>query len=191
MMSHWITTAVGDFDINDYMGFVYLVTNLSNNKKYIGKKQFWSSGKKQIRNKKNEGTHTQRILTESDWKTYTTSSKQVNSAITGGDQFKFEIISLHYDKGSLAYAEVEAMVYLDVLRSRFTDGTRQYYNAHIPGVKWIPIARTTVPDDVKKKISNSMIGNKNSAKKRPPLTTEHKAKLSLAMKNNHNGKKLK
>ena len=34
----WINTPT---DINDYMGFVYVITDIVTGKKYIGKKKFW------------------------------------------------------------------------------------------------------------------------------------------------------
>ena len=43
-------------------GFVYLITNLTNNRKYIGKKHFWSRQKD-----KKTG---RRVKKESDWKKY-------------------------------------------------------------------------------------------------------------------------
>ena len=81
---HWDISVVGQFNPEDYYGFVYIVTNITTNRKYIGKKFFWFSGKKQIRNKTKAGTHTVKTLTESDWKTYTTSSKVINAEIAAG-----------------------------------------------------------------------------------------------------------
>ena len=178
---HWDISVVGQFNPEDYYGFVYIVTNITTNRKYIGKKFFWFSGKKQIRNKTKAGTHTVKTLTESDWKTYTTSSKVINAEIAAGEKFTFKILSLHYDKGNIAYAEVETMVQHDVLRKRFADGTREYYNGNIPGVKWIPVTRTELTDETKKKISNKMMGNKNPQ--------EHRDNLSKAGIGNKNARK--
>ena len=50
--------------IGDSYGFVYLITNLENNRKYIGKKLFWFSKTKQIKGKKKK----YKVL--SDWQTY-------------------------------------------------------------------------------------------------------------------------
>lgn len=38
-------------DINDYHGFVYLITNTVNNKRYVGKKKFWFKTKKRYARK--------------------------------------------------------------------------------------------------------------------------------------------
>ena len=49
-------------DVHDYFGFVYLITNKSNQRQYIGRKYFWSfrtpPGKKR------------KVKQESDWKKY-------------------------------------------------------------------------------------------------------------------------
>ena len=49
-------------DIDDNFGFVYLITNLTNNRQYIGRKYFWKfrtpKGKKR------------KVKSESDWKNY-------------------------------------------------------------------------------------------------------------------------
>ena len=46
------------------IGFVYLITNLVNGKKYIGKKLFFSSKSKQVNGKK------KKTKVESDWRKY-------------------------------------------------------------------------------------------------------------------------
>ena len=48
---------------HDY-GFVYQITNLTNNKAYIGKKLFWFKKIKTLKGKR------KRYLAESDWRTY-------------------------------------------------------------------------------------------------------------------------
>jgi hypothetical protein len=37
-------------DIKNYVGFVYLITNQTNGKQYIGKKLFWAIKRKQVKN---------------------------------------------------------------------------------------------------------------------------------------------
>ena len=60
-------------NIDDNFGFVYLITNLTNGRKYIGRKYFWSFRKPPGKKR--------RVKKESDWKKYTGSSKQLNEAI--------------------------------------------------------------------------------------------------------------
>ena len=54
--------------IGDNHGFVYEITNLTNNRKYIGKKFFYSAKTKQVKGKK------KKIKVPSDWQTYFGSS---------------------------------------------------------------------------------------------------------------------
>ena len=72
-------------------GFVYRITNLINNRKYIGKKQCLTLKKRPpLKGKKNR-----RISeVETDWKSYTSSSKELNEDISklGKKSFKFEIL---------------------------------------------------------------------------------------------------
>ena len=49
-------------NINDNFGFVYLITNLTNGRKYIGRKYFWSFRKPPGKKRK--------VKQESDWKRY-------------------------------------------------------------------------------------------------------------------------
>jgi len=87
---------------NDY-GFVYQITNLTNNKTYIGKKLFWFKKTKILKGKK------KRYLAESDWKTYYGSSKlfleEVNKQ--GKHLFKREILRLCKNKGECSYYEAK------------------------------------------------------------------------------------
>ena len=55
--------------IGDNYGFVYLITNTVNGRKYIGKKFFYSSKTKQVKGKK------KRYKVFSDWQTYYGSSE--------------------------------------------------------------------------------------------------------------------
>ena len=125
-----------DFDIEDWFGFIYRVTEKNTGKMYIGKKQFFSNRTKKVKGRVNK----KHYKIESDWKKYTTSSVELNKSIElyGMDNYIFEIISLHKTKGSLHYREVEMQVFEDVLRARFDDGNRKYYNGNISAVKFIP-----------------------------------------------------
>tara|TARA_R110001592_G_scaffold120331_4_gene324409 strand:- start:6930 stop:7355 length:426 start_codon:yes stop_codon:yes gene_type:complete len=85
-------------------GFVYIITNLSNGMKYIGKKQIVKKSKRPpLKGKKRKRI----IVGESDWKTYTGSSDRLNQDIEvlGKDKFTFKIIRSCGNKSELAYME--------------------------------------------------------------------------------------
>ncbi len=135
---HWDITLVGEFDPQDYYGFVYLVTNTLTGRMYIGKKSMWSTVTKKVWKVDKSGKKNIKVTKESNWRAYTTSSIYVNADIEVGQQFTFQILSMHTSKGTLAYNEVDQMVRRDVLRLKFPNGDRMYYNGNISGIKFIP-----------------------------------------------------
>ena len=110
-------------DIGPNVGFVYLITNITNNKKYIGKKTFLSIRRKKVKNKKN------RVVkrSESDWKSYYGSSDLLKADIQlyGAYNFKREIIHLCKTKSLASYYEAREMFINDCLFSE------DYYNTWI------------------------------------------------------------
>lgn len=88
---------------SDHYGFVYLITNLTNNKQYIGKKLFWFKKTRQVKGKK------KRYLAPSDWKSYYGSSKALSQDVetSGEDSFKREILHLCKSKGECSYLEAK------------------------------------------------------------------------------------
>lgn len=98
----------------EYQGFVYIITNLSNDKKYIGKKFFWKP--KTLPKTK---TRKRRVKTrvESDWKSYYGSSVEVKQLVeeNGSQSFKREILMLCKTKGECSYYEAKKQFEYDVL----------------------------------------------------------------------------
>lgn len=115
-------------DIEDYAGFVYLIECKSTGQKYIGKKTFSFLRKSSL--KKHRGRKT-RVRTESDWKKYWGSSKQLLDLIekNGKDDFSRTILSLHLTSGDVNYAEVKEQFVRNVLEDDV------YLNDNING-KW-------------------------------------------------------
>ena len=114
-LGHWQTTLNHD-DSSDTIpyGFIYVITNTVTGKKYIGKKQIKSVKKlKPLKGKKNK----RHFDIETDWKTYTSSSNDVNEDIVtlGKDKFKFEIVRFCQSKFELAYFEAKLQFENDVL----------------------------------------------------------------------------
>ncbi len=103
---------------NDY-GFVYKITNTTNEKVYIGKKLFWFKKTRIVKGKK------KRYLAPSDWKTYFGSSKIVQADVLqlGQDVFRREIIRLCKNKGECSYYEAKAQFDHSVLFN-----PEMYYN---------------------------------------------------------------
>lgn len=103
-LGHWTTSLAVSEEIP--YGFIYKITNKATQKKYIGKKQCKSLLKRPpLKGKKN------RRITEkeTDWREYTSSSREVNEdiAIYGKDNFIFEIVRWCDSKFSLAYEEAK------------------------------------------------------------------------------------
>ena len=108
----------------EYQGFVYKITELDTNKKYIGKKNFWKPKTLPITK-----TRKRRVRTriESDWKQYYGSSNEVCKLVEerGTEKFKREIIKLCKTKGEMSYYEAKMQFDNDVLLRE------DYYNNFI------------------------------------------------------------
>ena len=106
------------------IGFVYLITNLTNNRKYIGKKlaQFKKS-KPPLKGKKNRRKYT----VESDWRDYWSSSDNLKADVEalGAENFTREIIYWCTSKAELSYLEAKEQFDRRVLE------TDEYYNGII------------------------------------------------------------
>ena len=89
----------------DVEGFVYLITNLTNNKKYIGKKLAkFKTTKPPLKGKKNK----RRGHKESDWRDYWGSSDKLNEdvQILGPKNFTREILYFCKSRGEMSYLAV-------------------------------------------------------------------------------------
>jgi hypothetical protein len=113
--------------IGDYQGFVYEITDLQTNRKYIGKKFFYSMRQKLVKGKK------KRIKSESDWKEYWSSSKQVKDIVEskGKQNLRREILKLCKKKSACNYWELKLQIINDVLQALDENGERIYLNENI------------------------------------------------------------
>ncbi len=111
-------------DHSDIYGFVYLITNLENGRKYIGKKFFWRKKILPVTKTRKRRKHTQ---VESDWKSYYGSSEELNSDIEkyGKDNFRREILHICKTKAECGYLEAKEQFVRDALL------TDEYYNTWI------------------------------------------------------------
>ncbi|MDA9373753.1 hypothetical protein N9R43_00005 [bacterium] len=108
----------------DAEGFVYLITNLVNNRKYVGKKLAkFKTTKPPLKGKKNK----RRGFKESDWRTYWGSSDHLNADVAelGTDKFTREILHYCPSRGALSYIEAKEQFDRRVLE------TDEYYNGII------------------------------------------------------------
>jgi hypothetical protein len=137
---HWILNESVSLN-EETFGFIYEITNLIENKKYIGKKQCISK----IKRKPLKGKTRKRIdFVESDWKEYTSSSEKLNEDIKkhGKENFLFKILKVCGSKWELAYEEIKEQIKNDVLLRD------DYYN----GI--INVRIGTPPKDIKDKYNN-------------------------------------
>ena len=105
----------------DYIGFVYIITNQINNRKYIGKKNFYFSKTKQVKGKK------KRYKVDSDWLDYYGSNKELQEDVKtlGKENFKREIVRLCKSKAEFGYYEAKLQFDNKVLESA------EWYNTWI------------------------------------------------------------
>lgn len=109
---------------DDYQGFVYVITELDTDKKYIGKKNFW---RPKVLPKNSKRTRRIRTKTESNWRDYYGSNKEVQILVEskGKSNYKREILRLCKTKGEMSYYEAKLQFENDVLLSDI------YYNEFI------------------------------------------------------------
>ena len=112
-------------DINDLYGFVYLITNLTNGRKYIGRKYFWSHRKPPGKKR--------RVKKESDWKKYYGSCPELKEDIErlGRQNFSRTILSLHKTAGKTNFEETRQLFVNGVLTESLDTGGPLYYNSNI------------------------------------------------------------
>ena len=123
--------------IEDYVGFVYLITDKSNDKKYVGKKLLTS--KRKLPPLKGK-TRRRTVVKETDWQKYYGSSEEVKLMVEekGADNFYREIIYLCKSKGELGYLEAKYQFEHDVLlRDDYYNGIIQckIHRNHVKSLK--------------------------------------------------------
>lgn len=114
-----ITTA-----FEEYLGFVYEIEDTLNQKKYIGKKLFWTTRKLPPLKGRTNKRHRK---IETDWRDYYGSCDALNAvrAVIGNQHFQRKILILCANKNQMSYYETREQFARDVLLDK------SYYNGFI------------------------------------------------------------
>lgn len=107
--------------IGDNFGFVYEIVNKTNQRRYLGKKFFTKSGRKQTNGK------IKKVRKSSDWQTYWSSSEELKADVKllGEENFTREILYLCKTKSECSYRETKEIFMRDALL------TESYYNSWV------------------------------------------------------------
>jgi hypothetical protein len=117
-LGHWVINE-SVYTPENFFGFIYRIENKITGKYYIGKKQCL----RKIKKKPLKGRINKRIsISESDWKTYTGSSNDLNEDIKkyGKENFVFLILKICGSKWELAYEEIKEQLSKDVLKDELS-----------------------------------------------------------------------
>lgn len=114
----------------DCIGFVYLITNVTNGRMYIGKKlaKFSKTTYKTVKQKNGiKKKKKMRSKVDSDWREYYGSSPELTSDVInlGTENFTREILYYCKSKSECSYIEAREQFARRVLESK------DYYNGHI------------------------------------------------------------
>lgn len=120
----WIyndTVLTGEENLGEYVGFVYLIENLTNGKKYVGKKLLQFTRTKTIKGKR------KKTKIASDWLTYFGSNDTLKADVEmlGPENFKRTILRFCRTKGECSYYEAKYQFQWDVILSE------DWYNSWI------------------------------------------------------------
>ena len=125
MPNKWTFEGTEIIDIpENVIGFVYLITNTTNGRMYIGKKLAkFKRSRAPLKGRRNR----RRYTVESDWQDYYGSSDELTIDVNrlGVEHFKREILFYCKSKSELSYVEAREQFSRKVLE------TKDYYNGHI------------------------------------------------------------
>jgi hypothetical protein len=131
---HWDVSLVGKFDPDKHFGFVYQITNLTDDRSYIGCKHLMKYRKG-------------KPIKASEWRNYCSSSKYLKPDIEklGKDNFEFKILLLCSNKRNLYYEEMRVQIELGVIT------TNDFYNANVGGKRFYrPVESYADPEFINK-----------------------------------------
>ena len=107
--------------VGNWFGYVYEITNLTNGRKYVGKKFFTRAGTKQIKGKK------KKVRLASGWANYWSSSEELKADVKklGEENFARKILYLCKSRSECSYRETKEIFINDALL------TTEYYNSWV------------------------------------------------------------
>jgi len=139
---HWIGVKPNP---HEYFGFIYVITDVTAGRYYVGKKQYWAARRiKGCRSKvtdKRSSKWKSKCWSESDWRFYKGSSKNLQAWMEDHPthQYEYRIVKQCRAKGTLHYSEIEALVRSGCLWIRSCEtGEPLFFNRQIPACKFRP-----------------------------------------------------
>ena len=110
-----------EFNIDDYVGYIYVTLHLSTGRKYIGKKNFFHTTNKKLGKKelaelpvaRGKKPTKKQVVKESDWKTYYGSAAEIK--ILPKDEMNRYVLKLCKNKKELTYWETKMLFQYNVL----------------------------------------------------------------------------
>ncbi len=113
-LGHWAYSDESLVVCDVPFGFIYQIENKLTGRKYIGKKQCQTILKRKALKGKTRKRHE---IAETDWKSYTSSSRELNEDIIkyGKENFTFSILKWCDSKAELGYYEIKLQLEVDAL----------------------------------------------------------------------------
>lgn len=110
-----------NFDINEYVGYIYVTCHMPTGRQYIGKKNFFHTTNKKLGKKelaeipvtRGKRPTKKQVVKESDWKTYYGSATEVKSLPK--DEMTRCVLKLCKNKKELTYWETKMLFQYNVL----------------------------------------------------------------------------
>lgn len=123
---------IDEDQIDGYTGFVYIITNLTNNRRYIGKKLFTSTRTKVSKGKR------RKVRKDSGWRDYYGSNANLKEDVArlGPENFTREILHLCKSKGTANYLEMKEQIEHRVLESDEWYNDQIYVRVHRSHIKF-------------------------------------------------------
>jgi hypothetical protein len=130
----WLHNGEPYVDSGEYYGFVYKITNITNGKKYIGRKYFTAAGYRQVKGKR------KKVRKASDWETYYGSNETLKTEVRelGEHNFVREILYLCKSRSECSYFETREIFAQDaLLKEEFYNSwvTAKIHKAHLKNVQ--------------------------------------------------------